>query len=163
MTHHEPGVLASPRFEPCVTAMRRPLTAAYYGQSGYHNYGYWIRETKTQHEASENLMKRLLAFLPEKDGKILDVTCGLGGSTRYLLRHCPPASIVAINLSQAQLDCARVNAPGCSFQRMDAVTATSRMAVSTPCSVSNQPSTSTRQLPRRSPALSKAAGRDRLS
>ena len=77
-----------------------PLVAEYYGHSDYMNYGYWTADTKNQAEASDNLIGRLLAMIPEKKGRILDVACGRGASTRHLLRHYQPSDIVAINISE---------------------------------------------------------------
>ncbi|MFP7753480.1 class I SAM-dependent methyltransferase [Thermodesulfobacteriota bacterium B35] len=100
--------------------MYNALLDEYVGHSDFFNYGYWEETTKNQQEASENLVRQLLAFLPERSGSILDVACGKGASTRYLLRHYPPEAITAINISERQLETARRNAPGCSFHRMNA-------------------------------------------
>jgi SAM-dependent methyltransferase len=101
-------------------SMLGPLMTLYYGFSDFHNFGYWRPETRTQSEASENLMEELLAFIPEKNGNILDVACGLGASTRHLLRYYAPEDIVATNISEVQLERGRQNAPGCKFLLMDA-------------------------------------------
>lgn len=100
--------------------MYRHLDSEYYGQSGYYNFGYWLRDTRNQNEACENLMEKLLACVPEKKGVILDVACGMGATTRYLLRYYSPSNVVGINISQKQLETARSNAPGCRFVQMNA-------------------------------------------
>jgi len=100
--------------------MRRPLTREYYGYSDFYNFGYWLPETRTQKEASENLMEKLLTFIPEKRGTVLDVACGMGATTRHLLKYYEPSKVIGINLSYTQLVTSRLNAPGCSFLRMDA-------------------------------------------
>lgn len=87
----------------------------------FFNNGYWLPGTRTQREACENLMERLLAFIPEKRGAILDVGCGKGATTRHLLRYYHPDDVVAINISAKQLATAARNAPGCDFLMMDAV------------------------------------------
>lgn len=97
-----------------------PLHAAFFGHSDYYNYGYSTNETDSQRQACENLMEKLLDFIPEKSGTILDVACGLGASTRHLLNYYQPADITAINSSDRQLERARGNAPGCLFLKMDA-------------------------------------------
>ena len=97
-----------------------PLVAEYYGHSDYMNYGYWTADTRNQAEASDNLIGRLLAMIPEKKGRILDVACGRGASTRHLLRHYQPSDIVAINISEKQLKRASELAPGCTFLLRDA-------------------------------------------
>lgn len=94
----------------------------YYGQSGFFNFGYWLEDTQSQPEACENLMEKLLEFIPEKKGAILDVACGMGASTRHLLRYNDASDVVGINISAKQLETCRSNAPGCEFILMDAAT-----------------------------------------
>lgn len=100
--------------------MLSPRWTSRYEQSDFFNYGYWTPQTTTLREACENLLDKLLAFIPEKRGTILDVACGLGATTRHLLRYYRPADVVAINLSRVQLARARLNAPGATFLLMDA-------------------------------------------
>jgi MPBQ/MSBQ methyltransferase len=92
----------------------------YYGHSGFINFGYWDENTPDQKTACENLMDRLLAFIPKKSGNILDVACGNGATTRSLLKFYAPHNITGINISERQLEAARSNAPGCTFRLMDA-------------------------------------------
>jgi MPBQ/MSBQ methyltransferase len=100
--------------------MYGPLTRSYYQGTDFFNFGYWDERTKTQKQASENLVRELLRFLPERRGNILDVACGKGASTRFLLNEYPPDRIVGINISEKQLESCRRNAPGCKFELMDA-------------------------------------------
>lgn len=104
------------------TAMRGPVIEAYYGSSDFYNFGFWAAETRTQSQASEALVARLLEFIPpeRRIGSILDVACGLGASSRHLLRHFEPSQVVGINVSEQQLARACQNAPGCTFLVMDA-------------------------------------------
>jgi MPBQ/MSBQ methyltransferase len=97
-----------------------PLVAEYYGHSDYMNYGYWAADTKNQAEASDNLVRKLLSMIPDKKGRILDVACGRGASTRHLLRYYESSDIVAINISEKQLKRASELAPGCTFLLSDA-------------------------------------------
>jgi MPBQ/MSBQ methyltransferase len=100
--------------------MYRPHVQAYYGQSGFYNFGYWGEDTRSPHEACEALMAQLLALMPDTRGRILDVACGLGATTRYLLQYYPASAVVGINLSAKQLVTSQRQAPGCRFFRMDA-------------------------------------------
>lgn len=100
--------------------MRSSRHRGYYGNSGFYNFGYWGAGAATQSEASEALVDTLLGRLPARSGKILDVACGLGASTRRLLDSYPPQNITAINISDAQVARARENAPGTTVLRMDA-------------------------------------------
>lgn len=92
----------------------------YYDHSDFANWGYWDEGASTQREASENLMERLLELIPRKKGRILDVACGKGATTRHLLRYYDPEQVVGINISEKQLERCRENAPGCTFELMDA-------------------------------------------
>ncbi|MBB5882400.1 SAM-dependent methyltransferase [Xanthomonas arboricola] len=104
------------------TAMQGAVIESYYGSSDFYNFGFWTSDDQSQSEASENLVARLLDLIPvqERTGRILDVACGLGASTRHLLRHYAADQVVAINVSEQQLERARHNAPGCHFMLMDA-------------------------------------------
>ena len=92
----------------------------YYEDSGFYNFGYWDAQTRSQREASETLVDQLIARIPRKEGRILDVACGVGGSTKHLMRSYAPEMITAVNISEAQIAVARARAPGCTFRCMDA-------------------------------------------
>jgi MPBQ/MSBQ methyltransferase len=91
-----------------------------YEGTDFYNYGYWQENTRSQKEASENLMEKLLAFIPVKEGTILDVACGKGATSRYLLNYYRSAQVTGINISLKQLATCRMNAPGCNFLVMSA-------------------------------------------
>jgi MPBQ/MSBQ methyltransferase len=92
----------------------------YFGHRAVINYGYWDDHTVNQNQASENLIKMLLAFIPDKSGNILDVAFGRNGTTHYLLNYYHPANVVGINISIAQLEMDRDYAKTCAFLLMDA-------------------------------------------
>lgn len=96
------------------------LLQEFYGDCEFFNYGYWRNGTKTIEEACENLMEELLAFIPRKEGRILDVACGKGATSRYLAKYFEPQNIVGINISEEHLKRCRENAPWCEFLHMDA-------------------------------------------
>jgi SAM-dependent methyltransferase len=98
----------------------RPDLLEFYEQSDYMNFGYWDESTLNQKQACENLMEKLFSFIPEKKGTILDVACGKGATTAYLLKYYLPQDITGINISERQLERARNNAPGCTFRLMSA-------------------------------------------
>jgi MPBQ/MSBQ methyltransferase len=102
------------------TGMNRPLMLDYYGQSDFFNFGYWDEHTSHPKQASENLMEQLLGFIPHKHGSVLDIACGKGATTRYLLNYYPASEVTGINISLSQLARARQNAPDCEFLLMDA-------------------------------------------
>jgi ubiquinone/menaquinone biosynthesis C-methylase UbiE len=100
--------------------MYSPGSVSHYEGSGFHNYGFWTADTYTRKQACENLSEVLLDFIPEKVGTILDVACGMGGTTKYLLNYYSPEQVVGINISAKQLRSCRLRAPGCTFMNMSA-------------------------------------------
>ena len=100
--------------------MRGSHQRRYYEDSGYFNFGYWGAGAKSQPEASEALVDQMVARIANKTGRILDVACGLGGSTKRLMQTYAPEMITGINISDAQIADARALAPGCTFQVMNA-------------------------------------------
>jgi cyclopropane fatty-acyl-phospholipid synthase-like methyltransferase len=96
------------------------LHEEYFDHSDFSNFGCWDDGVITQKEASENLVEKLLDFIPEKRGTILDVACGKGATTRYLLKYYPAKAITGINISEKQLESCRANGPGCRFLLMSA-------------------------------------------
>jgi MPBQ/MSBQ methyltransferase len=92
----------------------------YYGHSDFLNFGYWTPGSLSQRDACEYLVDLLVDRLRSTAGTILDVACGKGATTRHLLRRWPPDRVVGINISESHLVACARNAPGCSFQRMDA-------------------------------------------
>ncbi len=100
--------------------IQMPEVLEYYGNSDYLNFGYWEEDTADQRQACDNLMEQLLSFIPNKRGSILDVACGKGETTAYLLKYYPPQEITAINISEMQLGIARSKSPRSNFFIMSA-------------------------------------------
>jgi cyclopropane fatty-acyl-phospholipid synthase-like methyltransferase len=100
--------------------MFNEIATRFYEHSDFFNFGYWTPGTHSVRAACEALVDELLAFIPAKQGNILDVGCGVGASTRHLLKHYRPEDVYAINISDVQLARAKEIAPGCTFQNMDA-------------------------------------------
>jgi len=100
--------------------MRGSNQRRYYENSGYFNFGYWGAGAKSQQEASAALVDQMVARIADRTGRILDVACGLGGSTKRLTQTYAPEMITGINISDAQIADARVLAPGCTFEVMNA-------------------------------------------
>lgn len=92
----------------------------HYRDSGFFNVGYWNGDIREQIEACRRLVDELLDTFPDHTGRILDVACGLGATTRRLTRHYPPRHVVGINISTRQLERCRELAPDCDFRYMDA-------------------------------------------
>jgi MPBQ/MSBQ methyltransferase len=92
----------------------------FYEHSDFWNFGYRPDGIGTQKEACEELLECLLECVPEVDGLVLDVACGKGATTRYLGQYFRPEDITGINISEAQLERCRSNAPRSTFLNMDA-------------------------------------------
>lgn len=92
----------------------------YFGFSDFFNYGYWDDDTLDQKTACENLVEKLLSFIPSKQGNMLDVACGKGETAKYLLKYYDARNITGINLSEKQLATCRQKVSGGTFLRMDA-------------------------------------------
>jgi MPBQ/MSBQ methyltransferase len=125
---HLPRSLVRARLQPSYDALimeqdRRlfgDFVDEFYEGSNFFNAGLWDGRTRRPVEACMNLMEYLLACIPGRDGSILDVGCGKGGTTRYLTRDWPPEAVTGINISERQLAAARIFAPRCRFLNMDA-------------------------------------------
>jgi MPBQ/MSBQ methyltransferase len=92
----------------------------YYGGSGFINWGYWTETTTGPREACEQLVEELVGYLPEPKGPALDVACGEGATTAYLLKYFDAGELTGINVSRRQLELCRQRAPRCTFLEMDA-------------------------------------------
>ncbi len=86
----------------------------------YMNFGLWSDRTSDHDAACENLLDTIVGEIECRDGKLLDVACGLGETSRYLTRFWSARSIVGINLTSAQIDACKQRVPGCEFLKMDA-------------------------------------------
>jgi MPBQ/MSBQ methyltransferase len=87
--------------------------------SRFMNYGYWYPTTQNKTIAQENLMEKLVSGIQDRSGRILDVACGTGATTRFLGNHWNPAHIFGINVSTKQVSKCRQGS-SCSFCVMDA-------------------------------------------
>ena len=87
----------------------------FYGHSGFRHVGIWSVSINDARVACENLMGEILAFIPVKTGRILDVSAHLGASTQRLLKHYPPQAVTGITREEKMLNACRETAPGVSF------------------------------------------------
>ena len=88
-----------------------------WGDHCHHGYFESYSSTKTPYEAQIALIEKLLAFgdvparylsknKPIKDMRILDVGCGVGGSSRYLSKKFPTSNVTGVNISDRQISIA---------------------------------------------------------
>ena len=99
-----------------------PLLAptGYWSFSRFQNQGYWTDTTQTYQEAGENLLEKLLGFLPSRQGAVLDVGCGSGATTEYLGRFFGPRNVTGIDISAPSIDSCPSIAPESNFLVMSA-------------------------------------------
>ncbi len=58
-------------------------------------------------------------YLPKENARILELACGPGNITKYLLRKRPDFKILGIDLAPNMIGLAKINNPGAEFQLMD--------------------------------------------
>lgn len=88
--------------------------------SGYANMGLFLAETTDFSEACDNMMAMIVGKFRRHQGPLLDVGCGLGGTTEYLARHFPVDGVHGINVSDYQIEQCRARLPRAHFQVMAA-------------------------------------------
>lgn len=99
---------------------RDRLFTEFFGGSGFANLGFWADGAASGAEAGERLVDEVLAQAPGAKGRLLDVACGEGATTRRLARRPDVDGVTAVNLSLPQLRTAGERAPGLSRAAMDA-------------------------------------------
>lgn len=89
-------------------------------QGGYANVGYFESDTPDHVSACQRFMQHLLSRLQRRDGLVLDVGCGIGGTTACLTDVFPQQNIHGINISEYQLGECRRRLPQAHFHCMPA-------------------------------------------
>jgi len=70
-------------------------------------------------EMYDQTFECFIDLLPKADAKILELGCGPGNITRYLLGHGPDLKILGTDLAPKMVDLARTNNPQAEFQILD--------------------------------------------
>lgn len=112
--------MVAERYNEQTEGKKSPVVAELYADTDFLNLGYWKKDTRTVEKACENLMEELLRFIPNKQGSILDVACGRGATTRYLLRYFEKENVTGINIAEKQIQYCREKLPGVRFEVMNA-------------------------------------------
>jgi SAM-dependent methyltransferase len=100
--------------------MQSRVFRRFYGESGFFNLGYWAADTGNPREACARLVDLVLDGVGPAPTRVLDVGCGMGGTTRMIAERFPEARIAGVNLSHVQLEYCRMNAARGRFAQMDA-------------------------------------------
>ncbi|HEX7927016.1 MAG TPA: class I SAM-dependent methyltransferase, partial [bacterium] len=75
------------------------------GPSMKYTMALWERGAKNLEEAQTAMLDDLCAKIGLKDGDhVLDIACGFGALSKHVLERYPKCQVVALNLSQTQVD-----------------------------------------------------------
>jgi MPBQ/MSBQ methyltransferase len=88
--------------------------------TGYANLGLFDASTSDFAQACDNMMAKVVSKLTQRNGPLLDVGCGLGGTSGYLAQHFPADSVYGINVSAFQIEKCRERTPQAHFEVMPA-------------------------------------------
>ena len=91
------------------------LIDGFYAGSGYRHAGSWTPRTRSAKDACDNLMGEVLACLPEKQGTVIDIGCGQGGTTACLRNHFAPEDITGVCAAKEDLPRCEARVPGARF------------------------------------------------
>jgi SAM-dependent methyltransferase len=94
------------------------LEHEFYQGSGFRSIGFWRDDIGNAIDACEDLIKELLAFVPQKSGKALDLCCGLGSTTAYLVENTKFKSIVGLSANKNELKLCKKRYPEIKFTQM---------------------------------------------
>ncbi len=87
----------------------------FYGHSNFRHPGMWQTGIHDARSACENLMGEILAFIPDKQGRVLDVCADRGATTRRLLKYFPPQAVTGITANEKLRKACRQTAPEVEF------------------------------------------------
>jgi ubiquinone/menaquinone biosynthesis C-methylase UbiE len=104
-----------PRTEENDEAVLENILSKFYRGSDFRHFGYWQVDIHDARTACENLMDEILAFIPEKKGTIIDIGCGLGATTQYLLRHFSADAVTGVATDKKALKFCQKKVPGVKF------------------------------------------------
>jgi len=94
------------------------IISKFFGESDFRHFGFWRIDIQDTRRACENLMDEILAFIPQKRGTIVDIGCGPGATTRYLLKHFTPEAVTGITTNRRFLKTCREKATQVNFLQM---------------------------------------------
>ena len=95
--------------------VREALIADFYNHSGFRHLGFWKEGIKTAEAACENLVREIMAFIPEKSASIAELGCGEGAATRCLVKRFPSSVVTGIAASRAAAARCKAKVPSAAF------------------------------------------------
>ena len=67
----------------------------------------------------QGAINRFLEIIDRPEATILDVGCGPGNISKYLLERSPAVHIIGVDIAENMVELAQKNNPGASFRKMD--------------------------------------------
>jgi MPBQ/MSBQ methyltransferase len=122
MTEPSSKQLTQNLYKEILSTEHRVLGREFFGD--FLNWGYWKADTENQIEACANLAELVFNQIPQLQGRVLEIGCGIGGITKQLSKRIPAEDITAINILDDQLEQCRSLVPGATFVAMDAAALT---------------------------------------
>jgi SAM-dependent methyltransferase len=91
------------------------MAATLYEDSGFGHCGFWNYSVKTLKEACENLVKEIVALLPDQPASLLEIGCKEGATTKMIASHFPAAAITGVVDTVEELAACQARVPGGVF------------------------------------------------
>lgn len=90
----------------------------YYGGSGFRLCGLWRYPIRKPQAACENLVEELLSFIPQKQGRLLEINSAKGAATKIILKYFSAENVTGAVQKKEDLKACHKNAAGVSFRVM---------------------------------------------
>lgn len=85
----------------------------------FNKYAYEYQEKFMDVSLYKDSLKTFCNLIKEENAKVLDLACGPGNVTKYLLREKPNLNVLGIDLATNMIELAKSNNPNASFKLMD--------------------------------------------
>jgi predicted TPR repeat methyltransferase len=85
----------------------------------FNKYAYEYQEKFMDVSLYEGPLKIFCNLIKKENAKVLDIACGPGNVTKYLLNEKPKLIVLGIDLATNMIELARSNNPNASFKVMD--------------------------------------------
>ena len=85
----------------------------------FNKYAYEYQEKFMDVSLYKDSLKTLCKLIKQENAKVLDLACGPGNVTKYLLGEKPNLNVLGIDLATNMIELARSNNPNATFKVMD--------------------------------------------
>ena len=112
----EKGKLGKKKYSEKSDAEFERMISDFFQTSNFRHFGLWRPGIDGAYNACENLMEEILAHIGEnKEGPLLDISCGRGATTWYLQNNFSANAVTGITAEKELLPTCKQNAPSCTF------------------------------------------------